>query len=137
MFGGTGIDEINLLAAPVALNFDQTPGPDGFIVKVYAASARQPKPVPIESGKIEVMMFDGSPDLHGAGLGRPLRVWNFTAEDLKPFEIHTSIGIGYQLAPLWGDAKPTGNKVSVIVRYTSPKGATITSAPSIIGVGVR
>src|SRR6185369_2066764 len=55
----SGIHELNLLAIPVALNFDQKPGPDGFIVKVYAGNRRQPKPLPIENGKLEIIMYDG------------------------------------------------------------------------------
>src|ERR1051326_2873337 len=43
--GGTGnIDEVNVLAVPVALDLDQVPGPDGFVIKVYAGSRKRPKP---------------------------------------------------------------------------------------------
>jgi hypothetical protein len=134
---GAPIDEINLLAAPAALNFGQTAGPVGFAVKVYASNHKEPKPVPIESGKIDILMFDGSPGLAGDSLAKPLRVWSFGAADLKRFEIRTSIGVGYQLAPLWGEARPTGDKLTIVVRYTSGQGTSVTSAPSIIAVGVR
>src|SRR2546428_126067 len=38
------IDQINLLAVPVALNFDQAPGLDGFVVKIYAGNRSRAKP---------------------------------------------------------------------------------------------
>lgn len=136
-FGSGPIDQINLLAGPVALNFDDSPGPDGFVLKIYANSSKSPKPVSIESGKIEVLMFDTTPSLDGSGLGKPKRTWTFTSAELRQFEIRTSIGTGYQLAPLWKEAKPDSSKITVIVRYVPPKGITIASAPSIISVGVR
>lgn len=131
------IVELNLLAAPMALNMDESPGPDGFLVKVYANDRKHPKPVPIEEGKLEILMFDGSPGLSGNELAKPLRVWTLTVGDLKPYEIRTSIGAGYELIPKWGEAKPTSGRFTIIVRYISPGGGIVNSAPSIISMGVR
>jgi hypothetical protein len=132
--GSQSIQEINVLAIPVALNFDERPGPDGFVIKVFASNRKRAKPLPIEKGSIEVLMFDGVPGMtEGASL-QPKRIWSYSAEELKHFENTGSIGLAYQLAPLWGDAKPTGNNISVVVRYTAPSGATIASAPSVISV---
>ncbi|MFO1497711.1 MAG: hypothetical protein U1G07_04840 [Verrucomicrobiota bacterium] len=135
--GGGPIDEINLLAIPVALNMDQNPGLDGFVIKVYASNHSRPKPVAIERGKIEILMFDGIPGVTRDAAAQPRRVWTYAAEELKPFEIHTSIGTGYQLAPLWGADEPSGNKITVGVRYTPPQGPAVNSAPSIISVGLK
>jgi hypothetical protein len=134
---GGEINEINLLAVPVALNFDQAPGPDGFVVKVYASAQNRPKPVPIENGKVEVVMYDGMIGLTGPGSLHPLRVWSFTADNLKPFQIESSIGTGYQLAPLWGNDKPTNDKITIVVRYYPPKGNPISSAPSVISTSAK
>jgi hypothetical protein len=135
--GGGPIEEINLLAVPVALNLDQTPGLDGFVLKIYATTRKRAKPIPIEEGKVEVLMFDGMVGLTGTGSRKPLHIWTFTAVDLRSFEIHGSIGTGYQLAPLWGDDKPTGGKFTIFVRYTPPKGNPLVSAPSIISASVK
>ena len=132
--GGQPITEINLLAIPVALNFDDKPGPDGFVIKVFANSRKRPKTQPIESGTIDVLMFDGVPGGPDSASLQPLRIWSYSAQELKSFEVHGSIGTGYQLAPRWGDAKPTGNSISVVVRYTARSGASIASAPSVISV---
>jgi hypothetical protein len=129
--GGGLIQEINLLAMPVALNFDRQPGPDGFLIKIYASNRKRAKPFAIETGNIEIMMYDGLPD---SASERPRRTWAYTAEELRPYVIQTSIGVGYQVAPLWGEAKPTHSKIAVLVRYTPLEGPPISSAPSIIAV---
>jgi hypothetical protein len=133
---GSGIQEIEVLALPVALNLDQVPGPDGFIIKVFATNRKRPKSIPIESGKLEIVMYDGVPGVTGPLPPQPRRVWTYSAEQLKPFEIHSSIGVSYELAPLWGDAKPNGSRITVGVRYTAADGKVITSAPSVISVGL-
>jgi hypothetical protein len=129
---GGQIQEINLLAMPVALNLGAQPGPDGFVIKIYAGNSKRPKPFPIETGSIEVRMYDGVPGVTEPVTVRPRRVWTFSAAQLRPYELVTSIGAGYELALRWGDAKPTSDKISVVVHYTPPEGKTIISAPSII-----
>jgi hypothetical protein len=136
-WGRGDIDELNLLAVPVALNFNQDPGPDGFIVKIYANSSKSAKPVPIERGRFDLLMFDGLLNSADGIPPKPLHTWSFTAKELTPFEIHSMIGNGYQLEPLWGKDKPSGDKISVIARYVSPKGVRVYSAPSVISVGPR
>ncbi len=126
------IDQINLLAIPVALNFDQRPGPDGFVVKIYAGNRNRPMPVPILSGTVEILMFDGI--LRGGNAAKPRRTWKYSSEELKTHLLKTSIGTCYQLAPQWGEAKPAGDKISVIAQYASPGGKTLSSAPSVIAV---
>ena len=127
------IDQINLLAVPVALNFDQAPGLDGFVVKIYAGNRGRAKPVPILSGSVEVLMYDGVVREYPKTV-QPRRTWKYSAEELKSRLTKTSIGTGYQVAPQWGDAKPAGDKISVVARYTPPQGAAIYSAPSVIAV---
>jgi hypothetical protein len=125
------IEEINLLAVPVALNLDNRPGPDGFVIKIFAGSRKRPKPFPLEDGQIEILMFDGIPGM-GDAVAQPRRIWTYSAQELKPYEVETSIGAGYQLAIPWGDAKPTHDKITVVARYTPRGGRPLTSAPSII-----
>jgi hypothetical protein len=135
--GSGPIDEVNLLATPVALNFDHLPGPDGFVVKIYVGNRSNPKPLSIEKGTLELFMFDGGLAPVNGEAPKPKRAWSFTAADLKQFEIHTSIGVGYQLAPVWGDAKPVHDKIAIVARYTSASGARLSSAPSIISVALK
>ena len=131
------IDQINLLAVPVALDFDGLPGPDGFVVKVYAGNRTRPKPVPLVNGTLEVLMFDGLLEGRDTKTAEPHRRWTYSAEDLKAFAIKSSIGTGYQLAPRWEKAKPTTDKISILAHYTSPEGASVYSAASIIAVPAK
>jgi hypothetical protein len=133
----SGIQEINVLALPMALNFDAKPGPDGFVIKVYAANPKRPKPLPINEGKIEVFMFDGVPGMTQDATGEARRVWTYTATQLAEYQIKTSIGPAYQFALPWGDAIPKGDRITVAVRYTEPSGHFINSAPSVISVASR
>jgi hypothetical protein len=132
-----GIQEINVLAMPMALNFDAKPGPDGFIIKIYASNPKRPKPLFIEEGKVEIYMFDGVPGMTADATGEPRRIWAYTAAELIQFEIKSSIGPAYQFALLWGEAKPRGDRITVGVRYTPPSGRSIDSAPSVISVATQ
>lgn len=131
------VEEINLLAIPVAVNLDQNSGLDGFVIKVYASNRSQPKPMTIGSGTIEVFMFDGILGVTTAPDAAPLRTWKYSAPELKEFQIDSSIGTGYQLALNWGENGPTSSKISVLVRYTPPQGSPVISAPSIISVALK
>jgi hypothetical protein len=130
----SAISELNLLAIPVALDLDGVPGADGFVLKVYAGNRRRPKPIPIESGTLEIFMFEGILPSSGKEASKPRRTWTYTAEELKNSVVTTSIGIGYQIAPVWDTAKPAGDKITVVARYTPQGGAPILSAPSVISL---
>jgi len=69
------VDQLNMLAIPVALNFDQRPGPDGFVVKVYAGNRNRPRPVSILSGTLELLMYDGILKSPGLNTAKPRRTW--------------------------------------------------------------
>ena len=53
------LEQIHMLTSPFAVNMDGMPGPDGIAAKVYAGSESQPRFFPIESGTLEILMFDG------------------------------------------------------------------------------
>lgn len=127
------LTELHLLSMPVALNFDKMPGADGFVVKVYGVSPRQPKTVPIRQGALEVLMFDGALTGSLADV-TPLHVWRFKPDELKGFEINTSIGIGYNLTLRWEKDLPKQNRVTVVARYESEAGAILTSARTSLAV---
>ncbi len=125
-----GLVEVNLIAIPVALNLDPAPGLDSISVKLFFNDATHPKPVPFREGTIEVFLLDGLP----RGEPKPLRVWNFDAPGLAPYEFVASLGTGYELVLAWEAARPTQRIVTVLARYTSPAGLVIQSAPSSINV---
>lgn len=131
------VDEVNLVAMPVAVNLDAVPGPDGIVIKVFAVDERQAKPGAIESGTLEVLMFDGSFDAARLAANQYRHLWSFTANQLKPYEFTSTIGTGYNLTLPWGNDRPREDRISVVVRYRSPQGKLIYSAPSAITVNTQ
>lgn len=122
-----------MLAVPVALNLDPLPGPDSVAIKIYAGNLREAKPVPITSGTLELLMFDGVLR-KSTNAPRPLHTWSFTARQLKRYEFKASIGIGYELTASWTTNKPTAAKATLISRYVPESGPPIYSAPSTISL---
>lgn len=125
--------ELNVLTAPVGLDLDGRPGIDGFSVKVFGNIATNPKPVPIRSGTLEILMFDGT--LYGrTNVPPPLCTWIFSAEQLRSHEFTARIGTGYEFSLVWGTNIPTRNLISVGARYTSAQGKILTSSLSSVTV---
>src|SRR5687768_11693122 len=56
---GGKVEELHLFGAPVALNLDGVPGPDGVGVRVYASARKVSRGIPITSGLLELLIFDG------------------------------------------------------------------------------
>jgi hypothetical protein len=131
------VTQLHLLASPVALNLDQTPGPDGFGVRVYASSSRTSAAVVIARGTLEVLMFDGLLKDTNAATATPRRVWSFPQTELKKHEQPGSFGVAYVLTLPWGDTPPTQSRVTLVARYLPPKGAPIYSGASAIPVALK
>ena len=127
------ITELNMLAVPVALNLDGLPGPDTVAVKIYAGNLREAKPVPITSGSLELMLFDGLLK-KSTSAPAPLHTWTFPARQLKRYEFKASIGTGYELTASWTTNKPRAAKITLISRYLPDSGTPIYSSPSTISV---
>jgi hypothetical protein len=132
--GVEAIQELNLLAAPVALNFDGVPGPDGISLRLYATAPGQPKSITIRSGTLEVILFDGVVKISEIQSAKPLHVWSYPADTLVRYGQKTSIGMSYVLTPLWGKDKPARNRATVVARYLSPRGPKFYSGPVTVYV---
>jgi hypothetical protein len=130
----SSVREINLLSMPMALNLDAKPGADGVAVKIFALNPTSPKPVAIQNGTLEILLFDGTPTGDKAHNPTPLHIWTYTAADLKAFVFTKAIGTGYDLLLVWGADQPTQRRVTLIARYTPSKGPVILSAPNAVTV---
>lgn len=128
-----GIDTLNVIAVPVGLNLDQTPGPDSFSVKVYANTAEEAKAIPITNGTLEILTFDGT-FFGRTNLPPVLRTWTFDSAKLEPYKFSAHIGTGYEFTLGWETNRPTHTLMSIAARYTSPSGQVITSRPSAVTV---
>jgi len=125
-FGGGAIDSLSVLSFPVAVNLDGVPGTDGFAIKVYAGNLRTAKTREITRGSLEVLLYDG---VKGSDSAPPLRTWTFTAEQLRQYRIHATIGVGYQLALRWGENRPTQPRFSIVTRLAREGLPDVVSAP--------
>jgi hypothetical protein len=128
--------EVHLMTSPIGLNLDNTPGPDGFEAKIFFNDGRNPKPVPVRKGALEILMFDGTLRAGGEGV-QPLKTWRFSMEELAALEFKSKIGTGYNFTLAWGENKPTRQNISVAARYIPSAGEPIFSAPSTVTVGVK
>jgi hypothetical protein len=128
-------DHVELWAnPPVAINWDQDPAPDGVRVSVLLYQTSAAAPVLIK-GTLEFLMFDGRIPDGSLASAKPLQTWSFTEQELATRQVATMVGWGYDVQLGWGRNVPAASAVTVIVRYKSPKGPVISSAPTIIAVG--
>ena len=131
------INQLHLLVTSVALNLDGRPGPDGVGVRVYASHRGENAALPITKGELDILMFGGDAPLADLPNQKPLHTWAYPAEKLKPQMQETSVGTSYRFAALWGDDKPTGDRVTFVARYTPPGGRPVYSAPSSVPLSVQ
>ena len=131
------VEQIHVITGPTALNFDQVPGPDGFQARVYATSAKGAATVSIVNGTLEVMMFDGLLKDENPASAKSLRVWTYTASELKRYGQKTSVGFAYVLTLLWGEARPTQDKITIVARYVPQRGLPIYSGPTSISIAIK
>ncbi len=131
------IAEVHLFGLPVALNLDNVPGPDAFSIRVYASTAQQPKGVTIRQGTLDIVLFDGAFAPNQPISGAPLRVWSFTAQQLKAVANENRLGTGYEFTLPWAGTPPTRNRVTVFARYRPKSGNPVVSGPSAISLSVR
>jgi hypothetical protein len=124
------IRELHLFGIPVAINMDQEPGPDGFVVRVYASNGRAATGIPIKAGRLEIVMTDGGRPKDGEE-AKPLKVWTYDAQALKAHAVKSSIGWGYRFGLAWNEARPTHDRFTVVVRYVSASGQVLASSPSV------
>ncbi|HXG46163.1 MAG TPA: hypothetical protein VNO52_00940 [Methylomirabilota bacterium] len=135
--GGSPIQQLHLFSTPVAVDFDATPGADGFAVRIYATNGREAKGVPITRGQLDLLLYDGTPAETGLDAAKPLRVWSYPARDLKGNVARSPLGVGYRFALPWGEHRPTRDRVTLVARYVAPSGAVVRSAPTTIALVVR
>ena len=131
------IDQLHLLVTSVALNVDDKPGPDGVGVRIYASRRERAEALPIASGTLDILMFDGNLPLDQLRSAQPRHTWSYPAEKLKPYIQKTTVGISYRFAALWGEDKPTADRVTFVARHTSPNAKQIYSAPSSVQLSLK
>lgn len=105
---------------PVAIRLPGRPGPDAIAVRVFATSPRQAHGLPIRSGTLEILAFDGPLAPGKTPTPSPVATWTFTPDQLKPFAGESRLGTGYQLSLPWSGPSPRRTNVTVVARYSAP-----------------
>jgi hypothetical protein len=95
------------------------------------------KGVPITTGRMEILMFDGALQGDEKTNATPRRVWTFSGADLKSHVIQSSLGTGYRFTPRWGDTPPLQSRITIVARYVPPGETTVESAPTTIAVTAK
>ena len=127
------VRQIHIMTAPVGLNVDDRPGVDGFGVKVYASDERNPKAVPIDSGTLEILMFNGT--FYGrTNVPAPVTIWKFDSAALPAHRMQSTLGAGYDFFLIWGTNRPTERLITVAARHTTGDGRIIVSEPRSVTV---
>ena len=129
------VQSLHLFSVPQAVNLDDEPGPDGFAVRLFARGPKSSKGVVFPNGTLEIAMFEGLVSGTSGSTNKPLRTWEFTGGELKKHAGLSAVGTGYRFTLRWTDARPTGNRISIVARYLPPSGPAISSAPSSVTVG--
>ena len=114
------ISQVHLFGLPVAVNMDQRPGPDGISVRVFASAPDKARGLPVRSGTLEILAFDG-PLPPGKPLpAQPFASWSFNPAQLRPLASSSALGIGYDFTLPWPGTAPAGSHVTVLARYAAP-----------------
>jgi hypothetical protein len=122
-------DAISLYALPVAINLDNQPGADGLRISLYAFRRTQPEPITLDSGRLEVRLYEGR--LSGQELAEtePVQVWSFSAPQLRTHVKRTAAGPGYVLDLSWAPRPPAARVITLLARFYPTRGAPLESSP--------
>lgn len=131
------IHELHLFVSPVGLQSSPSGPVDGLAVRVFASSRGHAKGVPIRSGTLDILAYDGAPDEAARRSVKPAQVWSFPATKLPPFAVTSSLGTGYELALPWQGTRPTASRLTIVARHTPASGPSLFAAPSIMPNALR
>ena len=115
------------VAPPAVINWDEKPGPDGVQAWVWMIRVDRPEPVLVK-GTLEFMMYSGRVQRGEAPPSEPLKVWNFTPDELAACRVRSIRGWGYAAQLGWGKDTPTVPVITLQARYQPPSGPTVYSA---------
>jgi len=122
------VDVIYIDALPVAMNWDEKPGPDGLEAQVHFYRMDQPLPVTV-SGTLELLLFEGKVSAAAAQANRPFHTWSFTTRELAGTLRKDLAGWGYAMRLAWGSPAPAAGMVTLIGRYQASGGEWVYSSP--------
>jgi len=130
------VDDILVLADPVAANWDGQVGSDGLDVGVLLFRHDRKLPVTVK-GTLELRLYEGVVRAEDLSKARPLRTWRFDSAQLRSLLGRTPAGWGYALRLPWGPNRPATSSVTLTARYIAPSGRTVHAPPVAIATRPR
>ncbi len=126
--GSGTVDSIRLFTSSSVLNFDNKPGIDGFTARVYAIQQDRPKPIKINSGEIEFLVYESTIE------DDPLQAWKFDSNKLKRHMGESQIGVVYDFRLRWDASKAPKRKAAILAQYRSADGKLIQAVPVVLPI---
>ena len=133
---GEGVNAVHVFGLPVTINMDTRPGPDGFAVRVFVTKGGGAKGTTINSGSVEVLMFDGVVSIDEISTKQPKQLWKFNPKQLGAMREQTSLGNAYRFTLRW-DEPPKHGHITVLARFVPERGQPVYSSPSSITASMR
>ncbi|MEX2673280.1 MAG: hypothetical protein WD294_14345 [Phycisphaeraceae bacterium] len=129
--------DLKLLTSPTALNLDDEPGPDGFAASIYAVGQDGYRSLPIKTGVLEVMLFDGVIRRRDVATAEPRQTWVFDPAQLASTASRSALGVGYGFTLRWDKGEPFEHgEVTILARYVPDvaEASPVYSAPVSLAI---
>jgi len=134
------VDRVELHYKAGSQNWDNVPGPDGLLVRVmlYQITDRSRGAVRAVTvkGELEFVLYEGKVGATELFARQAFQIWRYPPEDLRKYRVRTMGLWGYGIPLAWDLRAPKTGNVTLIARYTPPKGRPVYSAPLLISLGM-
>jgi hypothetical protein len=128
------ISDITVLSGQTAARWGTDPAPDGLEVMLYLFNRFTSNQPVTGRGAIEFDMYDGTLTAQSIASARPFSSTRTDLPKLQGTLVRTAFGWGYSLRLPWGANVPTSGSVTLQVKYTSPAGREMFSAPITVAM---
>jgi len=127
------VDDVLVRILPAALNWDESPGPDGLQVSVLFFRRGGALPVTV-SGTLEFLLYEGNVARRAVAVADPFYTWRFSAREMKGYLVRGTVGWGYAMRLAWGGKAPAAGTITLVARYSPPEGRALYSAPVAVAL---
>lgn len=128
------ISDITVLSGQTAAHWDADPQPDGLEVMIYLFNRYSSNQPVTARGVIEFDMYDGTLTVQSIATARPFSSSRTELAKLQGNLVRTAFGWGYSLRLPWGTSVPISGSVTLQIKYTSPAGREMLSAPITVAM---
>ena len=123
---------VSVQSMPAAVNWDNQPGADGVVIRLYFFREDRPKAIALVHGTVECAIYEGVLKDASRPTVQPFYEWSITAEQLQSVAGESVFGTGYEVQLAWGARVPTRGSMTLLVTYRAADGSLIRSRPTVI-----